>query len=299
MSGVPSSGCSNDINSGTSVLTSISYSDYFMSNLFPSYQVSLAKFLAQAGLANHVHGPLSSICNLTTSQASPPDTTSLMKTLFTANCFHPNASVAQPAIPTQCNSSNYPMPSVAPVAPSNSMNDVITNAFFSRPSNVQAPLPQHALHDPVEGGVVSAGLPICYNVDFRTKIAIWQDHFIDLSILNPLKSPAHAAGRSDQGQLTYDRYKKFVKTIQDCNRAFLAYIAIYTQHPFKPPELKRQENSDLFTYMNEINLIAEEGGNFKAYNGKFRSDRSHLLVPCAWNTFRAGLYAEATGKTPH
>ena len=105
-------------------------------------------------------------------------------------------------------------------------------------------------------------------VSDKIKNQIWANQFVDLSVLVDPKSDLSqglklVSGDGDTLCLTPNKISKKINGIGPWCDAFLVYLTVYTRkYPSSTP--------DLTTYLHNIKLLANRGGDYQYYDEEFR-----------------------------
>ncbi len=179
------------------------------------------------------------------------------------------------------------IPSFQPIPPAHN-----THAFNFESMNYEL---MQAMFKSHERKVFSAGLPLGFAIDLKLKEEVWTNKFVEFSEL--LAAEGEAEFQVAQDTLDIDpqlgiivkKSKKILRTLQEWEKAFMVFVAVYTQKPDLKADL-----AHLFSYWWEIKSMAEEGADFILYDELFRKERAAMAqvgaTPWDWAVFRQDLY---------
>ena len=146
-----------------------------------------------------------------------------------------------------------------------------------------------------ERKVFSAGLPLGFAIDLKLKEEVWTHKFVEFSELLAAEGEsdfqvAHETLDLDPNLgIVVKKSKKQLRTLQEWEKAFMVFVAVYTQKPDLKSDL-----ANLFSYWWEIKSMAEEGADFVLYDELFRKERAAMVqvgaTPWDWAVFRQDLY---------
>ncbi len=250
---------------------------------FQNWLQGMGPVLQQVAASNGI--PIASQ-NTPTATVTSPSTAGIQQ-----DTGKPNATLNSLTHTTVTTATSYlTIPAVPPY--SSLPQSVAGNSFNFESMNHELMLAMFKTH---ERKVFSAGLPLGFAIDLKLKEEVWTNKFVEFTDL------LAAEGESDfqvaQETLELDQQlgivvkksKKQIKTLQEWEKAFMVFVAVYTQKPDLKGDL-----ANLFSYWWEIKSMAEEGADFILYDELFRKERAAMAqvgaTPWDWAIFRQDLY---------
>ena len=182
-----------------------------------------------------------------------------------------------------------PIPSLF-AQPQGISHNFINTDYSSLNNNLMQSLFQN-----MERRVHSAGLPLGFAVDVKIKETIWMNRFVEFQDLLAAQGESefqvvHEALELDPNLgVILKKTKKQIKSLKHWEKAFMVYVAIYTQRPDLKAHLPQ-----LFSYWWEVKAMADEGIDFVLYDELFRRERAAMAQigasPWDWGIFWQDLY---------